>query len=113
MLLLLIDFPRKLKFEKTHGILITLFYVSLFSYHLDWLSSLKNQENYSSASDWWEHTKSLLKKKARTFSEKFTTQENIRISRLKKRLRNLYNKENLKPEIKTIIKNLQDKLIGK
>ena len=38
-----------------------------------------------------------------------TTQGNIRILRLKKRLRNLYEKKS-KPEIKPIIKNLQDEL---
>ena len=35
-------------------------------------------------------------------------QENIRISILKRRLRNLYKKENIKPEIKPMIENLQD-----
>ena len=37
-------------------------------------------------------------------------QKNIRISILKRRLQNLYKKENLKPEIKPTIKNLQDQL---
>ena len=37
----------------------------------------------SSASDWWESTKSNFKNNARTFSKNFITQENIRISRLK------------------------------
>ena len=37
-----------------------------------------------------------MKKNASIFSKSFTTQKNIRISRLKKRLRNLYNKENFK-----------------
>ena len=37
-------------------------------------------------------------------------QENIRISILKRRLRNLYKKENIKPEIKPMIENLQDEL---
>ena len=38
---------------------------------------------------------------------KITKQENIRISRLKKRLQNLYKKI-FKPEIKPVINNLQD-----
>ena len=46
----------------------------------------------------------------REASLKILQQENIRISRLKKRLQNLYRKENFKPEIKILIKNLQDEL---
>ena len=46
----------------------------------------------------------------REVSLKILQQENIRISRLKKRLRNLYRKENFKPEIKSLINNLQDEL---
>ena len=37
-------------------------------------------------------------------------QENIRIPILKRRLQNLYKKENFKPEIKLMIENLQDEL---
>ena len=37
-------------------------------------------------------------------------QENIRISILKRRLGNLYKKENFRPEIKPMIENLQDEL---
>ena len=37
-------------------------------------------------------------------------QENIRISILKRRLQNLYKKENFKPKIKPLIENLQDEL---
>ena len=37
-------------------------------------------------------------------------QKNIRISILKRRLRNLYKKENFKSEIKPMIENLQDEL---
>ena len=45
---------------------------------------LKTQKNnHSSASDWWENTKSSFKENARTFSKNSTTQESIRISRLK------------------------------
>ena len=57
-----------------------------------------------------EYTKSCFKENARTFSKNSTTQENIGISRLKKRLQNLYKKENFKPEIKPMIGNLQDGL---
>ena len=37
-------------------------------------------------------------------------QENIRISILKRRLQNLYKKENFKLEIKPMVENLQDEL---
>ena len=39
-----------------------------------------------------------------------TTQENIKTSRLKMRLRKLYKKENFTPEIKPMIENLPDEL---
>ena len=73
-------------------------------------SSKRKQGNSSSISDWWENTKIKIKQTARGFSKNSTTQENIRISRLKKRLRNLYKKENFKPEIRPFINNLQDEL---
>ena len=45
---------------------------------------IKNtKNNHSSASDWWENTKSSFKENARTFSKNPTNKENIRISRLK------------------------------
>ena len=56
------------------------------------------------------YTKSCLKKNAGTFSKNSTTQENIKISRLKKKLSNLYKKGNFKPEIKPTIENLPDEL---
>ena len=68
------------------------------------------KDNYSSISDWWEYTKDQIKDNARLFAKNSTKQENIRISRLKKRLRNLYKKENFKPEIRVMINNLQDEL---
>lgn len=52
------------------------------------------QTNFSSTSDWWESTKCQIKDKIRSLSKNSTKQENTRISRLKKRLRNLYKKEN-------------------
>ena len=48
------------------------------------------QDNYSSLSDLWEYTKNKIKETARSFSKNSTTQENIRISRLKTRLQNFY-----------------------
>ena len=75
------------------------------------LSFLKTKRNnYSSISDWWKYTKCQIKENTRLFSKNSTKQEKVRISRLKKRLRNLYKKENFKPEIKPLINNLQDEL---
>ena len=68
------------------------------------------KDNYSSTNDWWEDTKDQIKDNARLFAKNSTKQENIRISRLKKRLRNLYEKENFKSEIRVMINNLQDEL---
>ena len=39
--------------------------------------------NLSSASDWWQYTKSCFKENAGIFSKNFTTQENTKILRLK------------------------------
>ena len=51
--------------------------------------------------------KKLMEKNARIFSKNSTTKENMRICRLKNRLRNLCNKENLKPDLsKTLHKPL-------
>ena len=55
-----------------------------------------------------EKTLNLVLKKMLELSLKI--KENIRISILKRRLQNLYKKENFKPEIKPIIENLQDEL---
>ena len=115
MLFLLTDFPQKLKLEKVHGALIILFYISPSSPPLQH----RFEEN------------------AKILSKNSTTQENITISRqnllfllktqktttlqqvtggkvpnlvLKRRLQNLYKKENFKPEIKLMIENLQDEL---
>ena len=73
------------------------------------LSILKTKRNnYSSTRDWWEHTKCKIKDNARIFSKNST--KNPRISRLKRRLRNLYKKENYKPENKPMIITFQDEL---
>ena len=55
-----------------------------------------------------EKTLNLVLKKMLELSLKI--KENIRISILKRRLQNLYKKENFKPEIKPTIENLQDEL---
>ena len=74
------------------------------------LSFLKTKRSkYSSIIDWCEYTKCQIKENARSFSKNSTKKEN-RISKLKKRLRNLCNKENFKPEIKPLINNLWDEL---
>ena len=58
----------KIEKEKIHGTLIILFYVRLSSPRLQRLFLLKTQKRYSSASDWWENTKSSFKD-IRTFIE--------------------------------------------
>ena len=78
--------PQKLKLEKVHDTLIIIFYVSPSSNQLQRLFSflLKTQKNkHSSASDWWEYTKSCFKENVNIFPRNSTTQENITISRLK------------------------------
>ena len=75
MLFLLIDFPQKLTFGKTHRILITFFYVSFFlsSATKGLPSSLKNKIITLKKSDCWECIKSHMKKNARAFPKNFTT----------------------------------------
>ena len=68
----------------------------------------KKGNSYSSTGDWWEYTKYKIKYTATIFFKNSTKQENIRISRLKKRLRNLYKKENYKPETKPVINTSED-----
>ena len=57
-----------------------------------------------------EYKKSCFKENAKAFSKRSTTQENNRISRLKKRLQSLNKNENFKPEIKPMTENLQNEL---
>ena len=84
---------------------------SFCSTNKNMLSILSTKKaNYSSPSVCWEYTKRQIKDNARLFAKNPTKQENIRISRLKRRLRNLCKKENFKSEIKPMIKNLQDEL---
>ena len=68
------------------------------------------KDNYSSTNDWWEYTMEQIKDDAQLFARNSKKQKNIRISRLKKRLQNLYKRENFKPEIRVMISNLQDEL---
>ena len=69
------------------------------------LSLLKTKNNDSSAKDKWKYSKSCFKVNARTCSKNSTTQGNIIISRLKKRLLvDMKKKKKIKPKIKPIIK---------
>ena len=67
------------------------------------------ENNHSSSSDSLEYTKSCPKKRhAPSFSKNFTLHENIKISRLKQRPRNL--PENFNSEFKPMIENLRENL---
>ena len=70
---------EKLKLEKIHGTLIIRFYVSqvFLSYKDLSYFLLKTQNKRSSASDWWEYTKSSFKENAKISSKNSTTQKNI------------------------------------
>ena len=55
-----------------------------YNFKTEFAFFIKNtKNNHSSASDWWRNTKSSFKENARTFSKNSTTQENIKILRLK------------------------------
>ena len=70
---------------------------------------IKNpRNNHSSASGWWEYTKSCFKGNARAFPKNATNQENIRVLRLKKRTTKLIQKRNFRQEIIRMIENLKD-----
>ena len=71
------------------------------------LSLLKTLKVTSSASAWWENTKSSFKGNTRVFSKSSTTQENIRISKPKKDYK-LVQKGNFEPKTKRMIENLQN-----
>ena len=71
----------------------------------------RGSNNLSSASDWWEYSKSCFKENDNIFSKNCTTQENITILRLKYgKKEHLHKRENFKPEIKPLIENLQSEL---
>ena len=67
-------------------------------------------KNLSSASHRWEYTKSYFKENAKIFLKSSTTQRKYYNFKTKIRLQNIHKKENLKPEIKPMIENLQDEL---
>ena len=73
---------------------------------------MKTQKTTSLASVWWVNTKSSFKENARTFSESSATQENIRISKPKKRLRNLYEKKISNQKSNQWLKNCKMKFIN-
>ena len=96
-------FPSKLKLEKVHGTLIILFYCKL-EYSLitkTFFFLLKTQNATTLQQVTGEKTLNLVLKKMLELFLKI--QENIRISILKRRLQNVYKKENFKPEIKPMI----------
>ena len=64
---------------------------------------LKTQKTTSSASVWSGNNKFSFNENARTFSKSFTTQENTRISKPKKKAMKFVQKENFEPKIKSVI----------
>ena len=105
MLSLLTDSPHKLKSEKIHS---TLLCKPEFSPTTKtFCIKKKKQKKITLQQVTGEKTLNLALKMLELFLK---IQENIRISILKRRLRNLYKKENIKPEIKPMIENLQDEL---
>ena len=96
------DSPQKLKLEKIHDALIIRFYVIPSSPQLQRFSFfIKNTENnHSSASDWLGNTKSSFKENARTFSKNSTTQESIKILRLKEGCKTYTKKKTSKHKLK-------------
>ena len=105
MLFLLTDSPEKLQLEKIHVTLIIFFYGNPSSPQLQRICFLiKNTKKQPLFSNWWEYTKSCLKENARALRTNFTTQEDIRISRLKKRLLSLYKEENFNQKLKQWLK---------
>ena len=58
---------------------------------------IKNTQknNHSLASDWLENTNTSLKENSKTFSKNSTTQDNVRISRLKENCKT-YTKKDFK-----------------
>ena len=63
-----------------------------------------HKNDHSLASDWWEITKSSFKENARAFSKNSTTQENIKILRLKEDCKTYTKTENFKPELNQQLK---------
>ena len=103
MLSVLADSPHKLKSEKIHSTLLCKpeFSPTTKTFFI----KKKKQKKITLQQVTGEKTLNLALKMLELFLK---IQENIRISILKRRLRNLYKKENIKPEIKPMIENLQD-----
>ena len=99
MLFILECSPRKLQ---CFHILLFLLNYKEFSFFI------KTQKgNHPLASHYWEYIKFSFKEMLGHFLNNSSTN---RISRLKKRLRNLYKNQIFKPEIKPMIRNLWDEL---
>ena len=96
MLSLLTDSPHKLKLEKIHGTLIILFYVSLSSPQLQILFFIRNSKKATIQQMIGGKTLNLVLKMLERFLK---IQKNIRISILKRRLRNLYKKKTSKQKL--------------
>ena len=103
MLFLLTDSPHKLKSEKIHTTLLCK--PEFSSTTKTFFIKKKKQKKTTLQQVTGGKTLNLALKMLELFLK---IQENIRISILKRRLRNLYKKENIKPEIKPMIENLQD-----
>ena len=78
MLFLLTDSPQKLKLEKiqwyfNNSVLCKPEFSSATKTFIFLLKTQKS--NHSSASDWWEYTKSRFKENAKVFSKNSTTQQ--------------------------------------
>ena len=103
MVFLLTDSPQKLKLGKIHGTLIILFYISLST---PCFVNKKNTHTHTTTLQQMTGDKTLnlvLKKMLEPFLK---IHKNIRILIMKRRLKNLYKKENFKPEIKLMIESL-------
>ena len=94
MLFLLIGYLQKLKLGKNHGILMILLHVRLISHQLQKLCFLYQKPQKTNIPQ-------------QVTGGNSTTQENIRISRLKGRLRSIYKKRK-NSKFKPIIENLQE-----
>ena len=78
--------PSKTKIGKDSWYFKNSFLWKPSSPQLQWICFFMEnaQKKHPSASDWWQCTQSCFKENATNFSKNLTTQENIRISRLKK-----------------------------
>ena len=105
MLFLLTDSPHKLKSEKIHTTLLCK--PEFSSTTKTFFIKKKKQKKTTLQQVTGGKTLNLALKMLELFLK---IQENIRISILKRRLRNLSKKENFKSEIKAMNENLQDGL---